>query len=199
MGAGVLLGLVASLLLEARRAPASFAGDNGRIAIQSDRSGDAPQIFTMNKRGGDLEQLDAQHDLCRRCAYSPDADRILFNKLVGGKGDVFVMDADGHHKKDLTKNPAYDTSPSFSPNGRRILFESDRTRPGPDLHHARRRQPPATHHARLALQRRPRVLPLGPQDRLHLVLTSSCKSAIITMNLDGTHRHRLTDKTHCQY
>ena len=37
------------------------------------------------------------------------------------------MRADGTHQHDLTSNPAYDTSPHFSPNGRRILFESDRT------------------------------------------------------------------------
>jgi TolB protein len=36
--------------------------------------------------------------------------------------EVSVMNADGTDRKDLTRSPAYDTSPAFSPNGTRIAF-----------------------------------------------------------------------------
>src|SRR6187397_1382415 len=92
VSAAVLLALAASLVLEARRAPGAFAGDNGRIAIQTDRSGGDSQIFTMNKQGGDLKQLTHASTYVGAPAYSRSAGRILFTQLVGGKGDIFVMD-----------------------------------------------------------------------------------------------------------
>jgi len=45
----------------------------------------------------------------------------------GGNTDVYVVGADGGTPRRLTSTPGADTSPSFSPDGRRIVFESDRS------------------------------------------------------------------------
>ena len=40
--------------------------------------------------------------------------------------EIYVMDADGGNQRRLTNNPASDYAPSWSPDGKRIAFESDR-------------------------------------------------------------------------
>jgi Tol biopolymer transport system component len=42
------------------------------------------------------------------------------------------MNADGSHLTRLTNGPARDCGPSFTPDGRHILFSSDRADPGGD-------------------------------------------------------------------
>jgi hypothetical protein len=51
---------------------------------------------------------------------------------VSSCGDLFVMNADGSHLTRLTNGPASDCGPSFTPDGRHILFFSDRAHPGGD-------------------------------------------------------------------
>ena len=40
--------------------------------------------------------------------------------------EIYVMDADGNNLRNLTNNLASDESPSWSPDGQRIAFQSDR-------------------------------------------------------------------------
>ena len=43
-------------------------------------------------------------------------------------GEIYVMDADGQNPRRLTNNPADDYFPSWSPDGERIAFVSDKGR-----------------------------------------------------------------------
>lgn len=54
---------------------------------------------------------------------SPDASSIVF-ELVG---DLYVMPISGGKARRLTDGPAFDAQPRYSPDGRSILFVSDRT------------------------------------------------------------------------
>ena len=44
--------------------------------------------------------------------------------------EIYVMDADGKNQQRLTNNRGDDGSPSWSSDGKRIVFSSDRDRPG---------------------------------------------------------------------
>jgi Tol biopolymer transport system component len=95
----------------------------------------------------------AQHPLTRNtgydaeCAFSPDGKWIIFcsnrgsetgpeapgtqsttpTTMPAGDLDLYVMRADGGHVVRLTKTPGYDGGPFFSPDGKRIVYRSDRS------------------------------------------------------------------------
>ena len=54
----------------------------------------------------------------------------LRSNLIGGgdlvKFDIYVMDADGGNEQKLTNHRAWDGSPSWSPDSKRIAFYSNR-------------------------------------------------------------------------
>ena len=61
-------------------------------------------------------------------SYSPDGSQIAFRgdlDLVEPSGDeeIYVMNADGTNVRQLTSNADFDSAPSWSPDGKRILFE----------------------------------------------------------------------------
>ena len=58
----------------------------------------------------------------RNTAISPDGKTVAFTY----KGDIYTVPVSGGTARQLTTDPAYDTSPMWSPDGSTIAFESDR-------------------------------------------------------------------------
>ena len=58
----------------------------------------------------------------RKNSISPDGEQIAFTY----KGNIYVVDADGGQARQITTNPAYDTDPMWTPDGKQIVFASYR-------------------------------------------------------------------------
>jgi TolB protein len=52
--------------------------------------------------------------------------RVVYTSAASGNMDIWIMDADGGNQKQLTTDPLVDNSPAVSPDGRYILFISNR-------------------------------------------------------------------------
>ena len=114
----------------------SWSPDGKRIAFESDRDEHGPldfEIYVMDADGGNQQNLtnDPNNDLSP--SWSPDGKWIAFTSDRDGNRDgnwknyeIYVMDADGNNQQRLTNNDFYDAEPSWSPDGKRIVFWSDR-------------------------------------------------------------------------
>jgi TolB protein len=95
---------------------------------------DDSEIYVMNADGSGTLRLTHNVGYDGKPAWSPDGRKIAFQSsrravrgVVGGsKAEIYVMNADGSGKRNLTRNPANDGNPSWSPDGRRIAFVSNR-------------------------------------------------------------------------
>jgi serine/threonine protein kinase/Tol biopolymer transport system component len=59
-------------------------------------------------------------------AWTPDG-KIVYRASVSGSPDLWMMDRDGKNQKQLTADAAFDFAPAVSPDGRFILFVTDRS------------------------------------------------------------------------
>ena len=59
-------------------------------------------------------------------SWLPDG-RLLYDSDASGSTDVWVMNADGTGKRQLTNDPNTDSAPVASPDGRYVVFRSNRT------------------------------------------------------------------------
>ena len=110
-----------------------------RIAFASDRSGNY-QIYTMNPDGTDqvritsvnmdnsgTDQVGPTNLISgdRMPDWSPDGTRVAFIATADGESDLYIMDADGSNRTQLTSDNLVDRSPDWSPDGNLIALEHD--------------------------------------------------------------------------
>ncbi|MCA1602840.1 MAG: protein kinase, partial [Acidobacteria bacterium] len=58
--------------------------------------------------------------------WTPDG-KIVFNSMAGGRDGIWIMEADGKNRKQLTTAETVDYGPSISTDGRYVVFTSERT------------------------------------------------------------------------
>lgn len=98
----------------------SYSPDGRRIVFESDRSG-TQQLYVMNADGSNQQRISFGGGRYATPVWSPRGDLIAFTKMGGGGFRIGVMTPSGGGEKLLT-NAWGDEGPSFSPNGRVLMF-----------------------------------------------------------------------------
>jgi hypothetical protein len=109
-GLAVIVGAVLPLGATAAVAEATFPGENGIIAFQTEG-----EIWTIDPVSGTQSRLVAD---AGDPAWSADGQRLAFTRT----GGVWVSHADGSSQVQLSST-AGDRAPAWSPDGQRIAFE----------------------------------------------------------------------------
>lgn len=125
-------------------AEATVSPDGKTIVWTSVKDGDL-DIYAMNLDGTKVRRLTEEIGYDGGAFFSPDSKRIVYRashptdpaevsrykellaqRLVEpGQLELFVMNADGTDKKQVTANGASNFSPFFHPDGQRIIFSSN--------------------------------------------------------------------------
>lgn len=112
----------------------SYLGGGGRLAFVSNRDdGRTLQIWTIDPKGIDAQQLTFGPGDKSEPRWSPDGSRLLYS-APGGKDqfgndlgrDIWLINSDGTGIKNITHHVGDDTSASWSPDGQSITFTSTR-------------------------------------------------------------------------
>ena len=98
----------------------SYSPDGKYITFNSDRSG-YQQIYVMRSDGSKVKRISFGKGIYGTPVWSPRGDLIAFTKLHKSKFFIGVMRTDGTGERLLTEN-FYQEAPSWSPNGRIIIF-----------------------------------------------------------------------------
>ena len=96
---------------------ADFPGENGRIAFYSNRDG-AWQIYSMKDDGSDVIKLTFGIKDGEPC-WSHDGKKIVFTGWDDIDPEIYVMNADGTERIQLTFNTEFDGEPCWSPDGKK--------------------------------------------------------------------------------
>ncbi|WP_447974847.1 TolB family protein [Nitrospira sp. Kam-Ns4a] len=138
-------------------AEATISPDGKTIVFTSLRDGDL-DIYAMNLDGTHVRRLTTEVGYDGGPFFSPDSQRIVYRAshphdqasleayrallqqglVEPSQLEIFVMNADGSGKRQVTANGASNFAPFFHPDGRRIIFASnlhDRGREGPPSFH----------------------------------------------------------------
>jgi Tol biopolymer transport system component len=129
-------------------AEATLARDGRHIVFTSARDGDF-NIYVMDASGKNVKRLTSELGYDGGPFFSSDGKKIVYrahhpktaeeiadykdllktSQLRPARLELWIMDADGSNKKQITSNGAANFAPFFHPDGKRIIFASNLANP----------------------------------------------------------------------
>jgi TolB protein len=104
----------------------TWSPDNSKLAFISSRTGKW-EINIHSFLDGSRLPFPMFNSFASTPAISPDGKQVVFAlRTPRGDADLFVSGLDGSDRRNITNNPAIDTSPTWSPSGNQLAFVSNR-------------------------------------------------------------------------
>lgn len=138
---------IKQLTFGGENAEAYFSSDGKKLIFQSKRDGrQCDQIYTMNVDGSNVQMISNGDGRTTCSYYLKGGKKLLYASTHGGgkscppnpdfsKGyvwavypeyEIYTASADGKNIKNITNKPGYDAEATVSPNGKKIVFTSER-------------------------------------------------------------------------
>ncbi len=101
---------------------------NSQEVIYLSFAGKQPRVFLRDLQTGREEALGTFDGMSFAPRFSPDGNSIIMSIAGGDTGstNIYTMGIHSHQLKRLTNGDDINTSPSYSPDSKRIVFNSDR-------------------------------------------------------------------------
>lgn len=104
-----------------------------RLAIVTHAKGDHQLlVYDVQRQEASIHQKIPNLPAFQDPAWSPDGHRIVLSGLKDGKSDIFIYELKTEKLKRVTDDPYSNIQPDWSPDGKSLLFASDRG-PGTDV------------------------------------------------------------------
>lgn len=104
-----------------------FSADSKRFAFSIFSDG-KNKLMIVDVQTGKTLAVVAMGDIVEftNISFSPQGDRVAFSGLKNGHSDIFTYDLNSKELLQLTNDKYSDFQPSFSPDGKHIVFSTDR-------------------------------------------------------------------------
>ena len=113
--------------LQFLNAAGAWSADGTRFVIAGVQKGRAVLTFLDAIEGGRTREIPVEGvDEIFSLTWSPDGRSLAFSAQTGGVSDLWRYEIEGGRLARLTNDPFADLEPSFSPDGRRIVFVTER-------------------------------------------------------------------------
>ena len=105
-----------------------FSPNSQKIAYMSYINKKAPRVFIFDIESGQQEIVGDFPGMTFAPRFSPDGKKIImsYSSPEVGNSEIYLLDLATRRKTRITNSIAIDVSASFAPNGKQIVFNSDR-------------------------------------------------------------------------
>ena len=201
----VAVAVAAGVTVTTQQAKAEFPGHNGRIAFMKQDSSEHWQTWVANKDLSNQVKLTSESADSGWAVWKPGGAKLAFDSGRAAKptdsraiNDIFKMNPDGTGVVKLTHSGSFSADPGWSPDGKRIAFNSDRRHgsfrqeiyvmdsDGTDVHRV------TTLPAEAAYDGAARFSPDGKRLVFTRYITDPGRSALFTIRIDGSGLRQLT-------